>query len=100
VKLASEPDKADRSLSLWTCGQLAIKLTDDGTVEPISAQSVQRIVDSSKLVRSRVDSRLSPKDARDEGFRAPVPSRGCTRVTSSPRSGLGLSEHAQECSGD
>jgi hypothetical protein len=28
VKLACElPDKADRSLSLWTCGQLAIKLT-------------------------------------------------------------------------
>jgi hypothetical protein len=55
VKLACElADKADRSLSLWTCGQLAIKLTDDGTVESISAQSVQRIVDSSKLKPWRV----------------------------------------------
>ena len=50
VKLACElPDKADRSLSLWTCGQLAIKLTADGTVESISPQSVQRILESSTV---------------------------------------------------
>lgn len=70
MKLACElPDKADRSLSLWTCGQLAIKLTDDGTVESISAQSVQRIVDSSKLKPWRVHYWLSPKVVRDEAFR-------------------------------
>jgi len=69
VKLACElPDKADRSLSLWTCGQLAIKLTDDGTVESISAQTVQRIVDSNKLKPWRVHYWLSPKVARDEAL--------------------------------
>lgn len=70
VKLACElPDKADRSLSLWTCGQLAIKLSDDGTIESISAQSVQRILESSKLKPWRVHYWLSPKVARDEAFR-------------------------------
>jgi hypothetical protein len=70
VKLACElPDKVDRSLSLWTCGQLAIKLTVDGTVETISAQSVQRILESSKLKPWRVHFWLSPKVARDGAFR-------------------------------
>ena len=73
VKLACElPDKSDRSLSLWTCGQLAIKLTNDGTVESISAQSVQRILDSSKLAPWRVHYWLSPKVMRDEAFRERV----------------------------
>jgi len=73
VKLACElPDKVERSLSLWTCGQLAIKLTADGTVESISAQSVQRILDSSKLKPWRVHYWLSPKVARDEAFRERV----------------------------
>jgi hypothetical protein len=73
VKLACElPDKADRSLSLWTCGQLAIKLTADGTVDSISAQSVQRILDSSKLKPWRVHYWLSPKVTRDEAFRERV----------------------------
>lgn len=73
MKLACElPDKVERSLSLWTCGQLAIKLTADGTVESISAQSVQRILDSSKLKPWRVHYWLSPKVARDEAFRERV----------------------------
>jgi len=73
VKLACElPDKVDRSLSLWTCGQLAMQLTADGTVESISPQSVQRILDSSKLKPWRVHYWLSPKLARDEAFRGRV----------------------------
>lgn len=70
VKLACElPDKADRSLSLWSCAQLAIKLTADGIVESISPQSVQRLLESSKLKPWRVHYWLSPKVARDEVFR-------------------------------
>lgn len=70
VKLACElPDKVDRSLSLWTCGQLAIQLTADGTVDSISPQSVQRILQGSKLKPWRVHYWLSPKVARDEAFR-------------------------------
>jgi hypothetical protein len=73
VKLACAlPDKADRSLSLWTCGQLAIQLTADGTVESISPKSVQRILQSSKLKPWRVHDWLSPKVARDEAFRGRV----------------------------
>lgn len=73
VKLACElPDQVDRSVSLWTCGQLAIKLTADGTVESISAQSVQRILDSCKLKPWRVHYWLSPKVTRDEAFREQV----------------------------
>jgi hypothetical protein len=73
VKLACElPDKVDRSLSLWTCGQLAIQLTADGMVDSISPQSVQRILDSSKLKPWRVHYWLSPKAARDEAFRERV----------------------------
>ena len=70
VKLACElPDRVDRSLSLWTCGQLGIKLTADGIVESISAQSVQRIWESSRLKPWRVHYWLSPKVARDDAFR-------------------------------
>ncbi len=73
MKLACElPDKADRSLSLWTCGQLAIKRTADGAVESISAQSVQRILESSKRKPWRVHFWLSPKVAREEVFRGRV----------------------------
>lgn len=70
MKLACElPDKVGRSLSLWTCGQLSLTLTTEGIVEAISAQSVQRILESSKLKPWRVHYWLSPKVARDEVFR-------------------------------
>ncbi len=73
VKLACElPDKAGRSLSLWTCAELARTLVDKGIVESISPQSVQRILQSHKLKPWRVHHWLSPKVQMDEGFRATV----------------------------
>ena len=55
VKLACElPDRVDRSLSLWTCAELARTLRRDGIVDTISPQSVQRILASHKLKPWRV----------------------------------------------
>jgi hypothetical protein len=71
VKLACElPDDARRSLSLWTCAELARTLEAEGVVDAISPQSVQRILASGKLKPWRVHFWLSPKVARDEVFRA------------------------------
>jgi hypothetical protein len=73
VKLACElPDAAGRSLSLWTCAELARALVRDGVVTAISPQSVQRILYSKKLKPWRVHYWLSPKAPRDEAFRAKV----------------------------
>jgi len=73
VKLACElPDGAGRSLSLWTCAELARALVRDGIVDKISPQSVQRILFSKKLKPWRVHYWLSPKAPRDEAFRATV----------------------------
>jgi hypothetical protein len=73
VKLACElPDKADRSLSLWTCAELARTAIERGVVESISPQSVQRILQSYKLKPWRVHHWLSPKVEMDEAFRATV----------------------------
>jgi hypothetical protein len=73
VKLACElPDAAGRSLSLWTCAELARALVRDGIVDKISPQSVQRILFSKKLKPWRVHYWLSPKAPRDEAFRATV----------------------------
>jgi hypothetical protein len=73
VKLACElPDTAGRSLSLWTCAELARALVRDGLVKSISAQSVQRILLSKKLKPWRVHYWLGPKAPRDEAFRATV----------------------------
>ncbi len=70
IKLACElPDDANRSLSLWTCAELARTLIRDGTVDMISPQTVQRILYSSKLKPWRVHHWLSPKVPRDEDFR-------------------------------
>lgn len=71
VKLACElPDEARRSLSLWTCAELAQQLKSGGVVDAISPQSVQRMLASHKLKPWRVHFWLSPKVARDEVFRA------------------------------
>ena len=71
VKLACElPDDARRSLSLWTCAELARTLQAEGVVDAISPQSVQRILASGRLKPWRVHFWLSPKVARDEVFRA------------------------------
>jgi transposase len=73
VKLACElPDDARRSLSLWTCSELARTLVVDDVVDAISPQSVQRILASHQLKPWRVHFWLSPKVPRDEGFRSTV----------------------------
>lgn len=73
IKLACElPDAAGRSLSLWTCAELARSLVRDGVVDTISPQSVQRILYSKRLKPWRVHYWLSPKTPRDEAFRAKV----------------------------
>jgi hypothetical protein len=73
VKLACElPDDAGRSLSLWTCAELARELERSGVVAKISPQSVQRILASQKLRPWRVHHWLSPKVPRDEAFRQTV----------------------------
>jgi hypothetical protein len=70
VKLACElPDDARRSLSLWTCAELARSLETEGIVEDISPQTVQRLLASHKLKPWRVHFWLSPKVARDAAFR-------------------------------
>jgi hypothetical protein len=73
IKLACElPDAAGRSLSLWTCAELARALIRDGIVTTISPQSVQRILYSKRLKPWRVHYWLSPKTPRDEEFRARI----------------------------
>jgi hypothetical protein len=73
VKLACElPDAVGRSLSTWTCAELARTLKQGGVVETISPQSVQRILSSHKLKPWRVHHWLSSKVPRDEAFRAQV----------------------------
>jgi len=70
VKLACElPDNARRSLSTWTCAELARSLRNDGIVDDISPQTVQRILASHRLKPWRVHYWLSPKVPRDEAFR-------------------------------
>lgn len=69
VKLACAlPDEARRSLSLWTCAELARTLVRDKVVESISPQSVQRILLSYRLKPWRVHYWLSAKVPRDEAF--------------------------------
>jgi DDE superfamily endonuclease len=70
AKLACElPDQAGRSLSLWTCAELARTIQREGLVESISPQSVQRILLSYRLKPWRIHYWLSPKTPRDEEFR-------------------------------
>jgi hypothetical protein len=69
VKRACElPDDTGRSLSLWTCAELARALVREGSVNEISPQSVQRILASHKLKPWRVHHWLSSKVKRDEVF--------------------------------
>lgn len=73
VKLACElPDDEARSLSTWTCAELAKALVRDGIVDAISTSSVQRILNSEKLKPWRVHHWLSAKVPRDEHFRGLV----------------------------
>jgi hypothetical protein len=69
VKLACElPDAAGRSLSLWTCSELARELVERDVVEEISAQSVQRLLESYQLKPWRIHYWLRSKGPRDEEF--------------------------------
>lgn len=75
VKLACElPDQVRRSLSTWTCAELARTLKRDGVVDEISPQTVQRILSSNKLKPWRVHHWLSSKVPRDAAFRTRVES--------------------------
>lgn len=69
VKLACElPDELARSLSTWTCAELARTLIRDGVVDSISSSSVQRILASQKLRPWRVHHWLSCDVFRDQSF--------------------------------
>ena len=73
VKLACElPDDEARSLSTWTCAELARTLIRDCIVDEISVSSVQRILASEKLKPWRVHHWLSSKLPRDDRFRETV----------------------------
>jgi hypothetical protein len=73
VKLACElPEAEARSLSTWTCAELARALIRDRVVVTISASSVQRILASEKLKPWRVHHWLSSKVPRDDRFRETV----------------------------
>ncbi|MGH8524658.1 MAG: IS630 family transposase [Gammaproteobacteria bacterium] len=70
VKLACElPDALARSLSTWTCAELAKALVRDEIVDSMSASSVQRILASQKLKPWRVHHWLSSDVPRDEALR-------------------------------
>jgi hypothetical protein len=70
VKLACDlPDDQQRSLSLWTCAELARTLQRDEIVETISPQSVQRILGSYRLKPWRSRYWLNAAKPRDEEFR-------------------------------
>lgn len=73
VKLACElPDDHDRSLSLWTCAELAQQLIRTGLVDSISAQSVQRLLADCKLRPWRVHFWLRSRTPHDAVFAATV----------------------------
>ena len=94
VKLACElPDKAGRSLSLWTCAELARTAIERGVVESISPQSVQRILQSQKLKPWRVHHWLSPKVEMDEAFRAAVLEVMDLYISTAEYSGSQVSDH-------
>jgi len=73
VKLACElPDSEGRSLSLWTCSELARSARERGVIPDISPQSVQRILEANRLKPWRVHHWLSPKGPLDQAFRQRV----------------------------
>ena len=69
MKLACElPDEHRRSLSTWTCTELARSLQYAGVVESISSSTVQRILASCKLKPWRSHYWMRSKAPRDEEF--------------------------------
>ncbi len=71
VKLACElPDDVARSLSTWTCGELARTLVRDGVVDAISASTVQRILAAERLKPWRVHHWLSSEVPSEAHYKA------------------------------
>jgi hypothetical protein len=62
------PRQLGRAICLWTCREIAAQLVADGVVPAISAQTVQRVLQSHKLKPWRVHHWLNPKKPRDEAF--------------------------------
>lgn len=80
IKLACElPEDQGRSLSLWTCAELARALVLAGRVESISAQTVQRLLAEQRLRPWRVHHWLSPRAPRDLAFADRVTARAPER---------------------
>lgn len=75
VKLACQlPEEHDRSLSLWTCAELARALVLQGLVQAISPQTVQRLLADQRLRPWRVHHWLHPRGPREQAFAAQVTS--------------------------
>ena len=69
VRLACDlPDIAGRSLSHWDCTELARHLHDEGIVDTISPQTVQRILARWQLTPWRSHVWLHPRSPRDAAF--------------------------------
>lgn len=69
VRLACDlPDIAGRSLSQWDCTELARHLHDEGIVDTISPQTVQRILARWQLKPWRSHVWLHPRSPRDAAF--------------------------------
>jgi hypothetical protein len=69
VRLACDlPEAAGRSLSQWDCTELARQLQQDGIVDSISPQTIQRILDRWRLKPWRSHVWLHPRTPRDAAF--------------------------------
>jgi hypothetical protein len=71
VRLACDlPDVVGRSLSQWDCTELARQVQQDGIVDTISPQTIQRILDRWHLKPWRSHVWLHPRTPRDAAFLA------------------------------
>jgi transposase len=69
VRLACDlPEAAGRSLSQWDCTELARQLEQDGLVDHIAPQTIQRILDRWRLKPWRSHVWLHPPSPRDAAF--------------------------------
>jgi hypothetical protein len=73
VKIACElPEALRRSLSVWTCQEIARQLIEEAITPKISAESVRKMLTSHRLKPWRYRMWLSPKVPRDAAFRIAV----------------------------
>jgi transposase len=69
VRIACQmPDEMGRSFSQWDCRELARELVEQGVVEEISPQTVQRLLADHRLKPWRHHAWLGKKAPRDEEF--------------------------------